>query len=970
MELAGLQITLDADITKVKEAYDRVMSYTKDLQSDIQKSFNSIPDLGKKLKFTSEGAGEAVKQSKELQQQRKLEIAGTKELLAVQKEASDRIIKAYNNQHQAQVDNIKQTKSLQASINAINKQREEEAKKVSAAIIKSYNDEHQAQVDNIKTIRNLQAAVDKINRQKLQDAKALEAAQGKQLDLYGQLVKESNDSVRAYYNASAAVIKYGDAAGISAKKLEELRTSARNGQEQLKQIEAGAGRYQRFVGSYSTALEPFKFSIAQITREMPAFANSLQTGFMGISNNIASAVDAFRAFMAEQKELQAQGKPSKTALQGITAALFSWNTALSIGITALTVYGPEITKWLGNLSSAKDKLKEARDEQIKFANATAEATSEQVIKYNLLRSSIDRINQGMVESKNVTNEQNRVVNLYNETIGASTDKVKTYSEAVAGFNAYGQKYINTVLSMAKANVVFEEMKTAYADLRKAQIQADNTTFRDYLNWADKMDVILKDGKLVLKDRVVEKGEFLRDQPVVKAVQRLGRLYEEYKGLVDEANTTGLDVKIEGDAKKKEKNIKTLADITKELNKELSLAESRRTLGTFEGNELEKQIKYYEALQSARQKFEEGALKEIKNPLTIDNEIIQENAKALKDYAASIEAIENQKERSEWFVDFYGDLRKNIQEAKSLTDGQTESLQKQFEVVRKAQSELQNSGYSSGFVLPLLKALEQFLKGQAEVSKAQDEYKEFIKEMQTINLSEQGGFITGSEASTERLKLLNEQLKDLIKNGNWLEANEIRAKIVTEEGRQAIENLTTDLNNLISTTLPKLGEALGEGIGDAFVTGDFDAIFKPLGVALGQQIKELGKLLIQAGIVKEGIDEAIRNMTFPGGGYGLIIAGVAAVALGQVMQATLSKRVSSVGRNFADGGIVYGETFARVGEYSNSRGNPEIIAPLDRLQSLLGDVGGGRQVELLIPEVTLRGEDLRLSLERANRRFNR
>lgn len=287
MELAGLQITLDADITKVKEAYDRVMSYTKDLQSDIQKSFNSIPDLGKKLKFTSEGAGEAVKQSKELQQQRKLEIAGTKELLAVQKEASDRIIKAYNNQHQAQVDNIKQTKSLQASINAINKQREEEAKKVSAAIIKSYNDEHQAQVDNIKTIRNLQAAVDKINRQKLQDAKALEAAQGKQLDLYGQLVKESNDSVRAYYNASAAVIKYGDAAGISAKKLEELRTSARNGQEQLKQIEAGAGRYQRFVGSYSTALEPFKFSIAQITREMPAFANSLQTGFMGISNNIA-----------------------------------------------------------------------------------------------------------------------------------------------------------------------------------------------------------------------------------------------------------------------------------------------------------------------------------------------------------------------------------------------------------------------------------------------------------------------------------------------------------------------------------------------------------------------------------------------------------------------------------------------------------------------------------------------------------
>lgn len=39
---------------------------------------------------------------------------------------------------------------------------------------------------------------------------------------------------------------------------------------------------------------------------------------------------------------------------------------------------------------------------------------------------------------------------------------------------------------------------------------------------------------------------------------------------------------------------------------------------------------------------------------------------------------------------------------------------------------------------------------------------------------------------------------------------------------------------------------------------------------------------------------------------------------------------------ADGGIAYGDTLARVGEYANARTNPEVIAPLDKLQSMLGN----------------------------------
>ena len=39
-------------------------------------------------------------------------------------------------------------------------------------------------------------------------------------------------------------------------------------------------------------------------------------------------------------------------------------------------------------------------------------------------------------------------------------------------------------------------------------------------------------------------------------------------------------------------------------------------------------------------------------------------------------------------------------------------------------------------------------------------------------------------------------------------------------------------------------------------------------------------------------------------------------------------------SFAEGGILYGATYALAGEYPGASNNPEVIAPLDRLRSLL------------------------------------
>lgn len=61
--------------------------------------------------------------------------------------------------------------------------------------------------------------------------------------------------------------------------------------------------------------------------------------------------------------------------------------------------------------------------------------------------------------------------------------------------------------------------------------------------------------------------------------------------------------------------------------------------------------------------------------------------------------------------------------------------------------------------------------------------------------------------------------------------------------------------------------------------------------------------------------------------------------------------------FANGGIVYGPTLSIMGEYAGARSNPEVIAPLNKLKSIIGEGGNGgwRLV------ARLRGRDIVLAI---------
>ena len=87
-----------------------------------------------------------------------------------------------------------------------------------------------------------------------------------------------------------------------------------------------------------------------------------------------------------------------------------------------------------------------------------------------------------------------------------------------------------------------------------------------------------------------------------------------------------------------------------------------------------------------------------------------------------------------------------------------------------------------------------------------------------------------------------------------------------------------------------------------------------------------------------------------------------IAIGAGMVAMLVGIMESLPK-FADGGIAYGPTLGIFGEYAGAKSNPEVVAPLDKLKSLIGDSGSVAGMRM---ETRVRGRDLVMAIANETR----
>jgi len=159
---------------------------------------------------------------------------------------------------------------------------------------------------------------------------------------------------------------------VEIERYEYLKKRIKEYDDALKATDASMGKHQRNVGNYKKGFNEMSNAVNQLTREAPAFAWNIQTGFMAISNNIPILVDAFNIAKIKNQELTASGQKAVPVWKQFASALFSWQTILSVGITLLTVYGDEIVNWITNVSKGNKVVYNASQVYKDFNDAIKE----------------------------------------------------------------------------------------------------------------------------------------------------------------------------------------------------------------------------------------------------------------------------------------------------------------------------------------------------------------------------------------------------------------------------------------------------------------------------------------------------------------------------------------------------------------------------------------------------------------------
>jgi hypothetical protein len=273
---------------------------------------------------------------------------GAQELLAIIKETQDTIKGSLTAQKEfvstfkaKSYDDVKRLNTAIAETNTLIKLKTQldkdsfnvsmQNEKLAAAKVKTQREE----------IKNQQV----IEKQNKATEKSLNALNGE----YAKGVKQLAEIKKQLKELEYTGRTNGKVFKALSQDFETLNKSVRGAEEKV-------GEFQRNVGNYASGFSPLSNSINQLTREMPAFANSVQTGFMAISNNLPIFFDAISGIKKANEELRAQGQPTKSILSQLGAAFFSWGTALSVGVTLLTVYGKEMVNFIIELVKGKDAL--------------------------------------------------------------------------------------------------------------------------------------------------------------------------------------------------------------------------------------------------------------------------------------------------------------------------------------------------------------------------------------------------------------------------------------------------------------------------------------------------------------------------------------------------------------------------------------------------------------------------------------
>jgi DNA repair exonuclease SbcCD ATPase subunit len=589
----------------------------------------------------------------------------------------------------------------------------------------------------------------------------------------------------------------------------------------LKSVDASMGMHQRNVGNYKSGFDGLGFAVAQVTREGSAFVNSVQTGFMAISNNLPILFDELQKVKRANVELAATGQPTTSVFKQLASSIFSFQTLLSVGVTLLTIYGAKIIDWVSNaLNPANKELEKLNERQKKQREYVGQESAE----YVGLIMALKQTNAQSKERAKLIKEINDKFNVHIKNMKDEKEFQKQINNEVKDYIEYKKSEYRikaneelialNLAKQAKLTKELNDLQKQSKDSRDEQLQAE---LRYRVRVKQLQDQGLRDFNLSQVADQVGYGKFLELDRQINSVKR--ELEEANKRL----NSYGFAI---GKAKQwtdkyndskeaerdTQKQINEYATKYFEILAKITALEEQRKVGK-QQSELDKEVqKQLKNIQTTG----DGEIAETYRILTEQNRLRQEARQT--DYEASKKAREEDYNRK--IREINKDLKQLEKAGKTDTDAYKQlqenkkAIKKEFDAQNKLSS-LENEDAMKKITEDSLKELEAINKTyydaiskyreqededeKLKAEKKLKQQKDIFKQLDELAKFSADYFIKQSE---RKISMIDKQIDAMQKQNDYMQQLAANGNITAQQSLAYNNKLIIDANKEKAKELKK------------------------------------------------------------------------------------------------------------------------------------------------------------------------
>lgn len=547
--------------------------------------------------------------------------------------------------------------------------------------------------------------------------------------------------------------------------MEALKSKIKELQEQLRLLDETAENTDTVPTGATQAGRQYNglhMSVQQIARELPAATMGLNMFFLAISNNLPVLTDEIKRAKAANEELKASGQSTVPVWRQLISSIFSWQTALMVAITVLSMYGKEIASWVGSLFKSKDALEETRREQERLNKSMADARTSAAKETAGLRVLYAMTQNANASMRDRTAAVKELQSQYPAYFGSLSQEAILAGNASAAYRqltqdimsaAYARAYQERLEDLASKNV--DELRGSQADFNYMQRN------RGAYNAAQQRE-----------ERRRQLRELMDDEGIVWRSEYADEWNELLKTQGPDKNTIALFNQREERWRHHNENYKrneaTMQDYEDEILKRQSAVEKTTQGASYEqdrkeaAREAERRAKEEERIGKERLKAREDLDKDL---LTLQRQNQDDETTLMQDGTQKkLAEIDNDyKQRIAEIDRQEAEFRKKNKEAglsglgaDGLTDGQADALQKARDNAAKEQESRTQEVYASE-----ARAMRNYLK----------EYGTYQQQKLAI-AEEYAEKIRNAQNDGERLSLTAERDRSL----QQVEINAIRQQI--------------------------------------------------------------------------------------------------------------------------------------------------------------------------------------------------